>query len=334
MATIAELAEEIGPRRPTGRGGEPRPPTRWSLACAPPGSMPPPSVPRLLDLRRRRSGSSSASRRLRRCCRRRRGCCAGRSTLARRGGADQRGLASLRRRSRSAAVAAAEPQRRRDDRAVGEVARTLCLVAHMDTSRSGLIFDPAPRRLDAGWIAANSILVLAQAAARAASRRAAARSAGASPASSAARCSASLGLLAEREMRGVDVPGRQRQRLRLRGRRRARLATRRRAARIDPRRGPDHRLRGGGHARRPRLSRLTRHRWLAVPQLRQRRRPRQRPVPAPRGRDRQVGRRSGPDRRGRSGRDRRGRTCGWRPRIARPVSPTTAARSSPPAGGR
>ena len=87
----------------------------------------------------------------------------------------------------------------------GEAARTVCLVAHMDTSRSGLIFAPGLVRFMPAWIAASGGLVLLQAllepfatVSRHVRRFAAAVRGG---------LLACLGLLAEREIRGADVPG-------------------------------------------------------------------------------------------------------------------------------
>ncbi len=104
---------------------------------------------------------------------------------------------ALSRRPSRNVVAAIEPS--------GEARRTLCLVAHMDTSRSGLIFDPRFVGWMTRWIAANSILVLAQAALE----PFAARSRPIRRGLTGIRVAllGSLGLLAEREVRGVDVPG-------------------------------------------------------------------------------------------------------------------------------
>ena len=87
----------------------------------------------------------------------------------------------------------------------GEVKRTLCLVAHLDTSRSGLIFHPRLVRYLGSWIAASSIGVAA-----------AALLEPAIGGSGSGRrllgglrigLAGSLALLVERELRGVDVPG-------------------------------------------------------------------------------------------------------------------------------
>jgi len=87
----------------------------------------------------------------------------------------------------------------------GDVRRTLCLSAHIDTSRSGLIFDPRFVGMLQAWIAATSALVVSLAALEPIAgsvsgfRRWLDRSRGC--------LFASLALLAEREVRGVDVPG-------------------------------------------------------------------------------------------------------------------------------
>lgn len=202
MATIRVLAEEIGPRRPTGPG---------ELAAA-----------EALVARLRSMGLAAETEEFR-----------GYSTFAAPfsivlGLAAMPALMPLRWRLRrllaaAAAVAALASEgslltapltrvlSRRPSRNVvatiepaGEARRTLCLVAHMDTSRSGLIFHPRVVRWMPRWIAANSVLVLAQAllepfARRRGIRRLLALVRGA--------LLASLGLLAEREARGVDVRG-------------------------------------------------------------------------------------------------------------------------------
>lgn len=86
-----------------------------------------------------------------------------------------------------------------------EVQRTLCLMGHLDTSRSGLMFDPRFVRYLDGWIRAQSVAGLAQAAGEpllGGSRRG-------RVALVAVRAvlAAGLALLAERELRGEDVPG-------------------------------------------------------------------------------------------------------------------------------
>lgn len=82
--------------------------------------------------------------------------------------------------------------------------RTLCLMAHYDTSRSGLMFHPRAVGWMNRWIGLNSALVLAGLAEPLAPRSSRLRRA-----LRAARAvlAGSLGVLAEREIRGVDVPG-------------------------------------------------------------------------------------------------------------------------------
>ena len=86
----------------------------------------------------------------------------------------------------------------------GRPLRTVCLLAHLDSSRSGLLFDPR-------FGAAVRVLLSAQALASGALvgepllRRS--RAGRASVALARAVNVAGLALLAERELRGVDVPG-------------------------------------------------------------------------------------------------------------------------------
>jgi hypothetical protein len=202
MATIAELAEEVGPRRPTGAGER--------------------AAAEALVERLRAAGLDAETERF-----------AGYSTFAmpfavilatalaptvmpRRWRVPRIGAAilaaagllsegsllrtpisrALSRRPSRNVVAAIEPR--------GEPQRTLCLMAHMDSSRSGIIFHPRVVAWMPRWIAAASVLVLVQAALEPfASRPSAWRLL------SLARGGllASLGLLAERELRGVDVAG-------------------------------------------------------------------------------------------------------------------------------
>ena len=82
--------------------------------------------------------------------------------------------------------------------------RTLCLVSHLDSSRSGLIFHPALARYLNPWIAVNSLACLGLAGEGLLVRHRAGRRAAA-----VARWLLAMGLalLAERELRGEDVPG-------------------------------------------------------------------------------------------------------------------------------
>ncbi len=86
-----------------------------------------------------------------------------------------------------------------------EARRTVCLMAHLDTSRSGLIFDPRFVHLLGAWISATSIAGLAQALGEPllGGSRGGRRALG----GLRAVLAAGLALLAERELRGVDVPG-------------------------------------------------------------------------------------------------------------------------------
>ncbi len=102
--------------------------------------------------------------------------------------------------------------RRRSQNVVGwiepreRVARTLCLSAHLDSSRSGLIFHPRVVWALQPWITATSLAVVAAALAE----PLAGRFQLAGLVTRAARAwmgIAGAGLLAERELRGVDVPG-------------------------------------------------------------------------------------------------------------------------------
>lgn len=93
-------------------------------------------------------------------------------------------------------IGAVEPRR--------AAARTLCLVSHLDSSRSGLLFHPALAPHLRHVIATASVAMAVQAAEPLLVRTGAGRAAVA-----AARgvLAAALALLAERELRGEDVPG-------------------------------------------------------------------------------------------------------------------------------
>jgi hypothetical protein len=86
----------------------------------------------------------------------------------------------------------------------GPVERTLCLVSHIDTSRSGRLFDPAVAPRLRALAKASSIALAVQGA-----EPLVARSRPGAHAVRAARSLLGLGvaLLLERELRGVDVPG-------------------------------------------------------------------------------------------------------------------------------
>ena len=202
MDTIAELAADIGPRRPTGPGeaaaaealvarmrsagvdARAEEFAGYSTFGAPFGIVLGLAIlPGLLPRRRRLPRLLA-------------------STLAVAGLLTEGSLrfaplsALLARKPSRNVVATIEPR--------GPAERTLCLIAHMDTSRSGLIFHPRVVGWMPRWIAANSILVLLQGALEPLSAwRPARRILGLVRGALVA----SLGLLGEREVRGVDVPG-------------------------------------------------------------------------------------------------------------------------------
>ena len=86
----------------------------------------------------------------------------------------------------------------------GEPQRTLCLVGHFDTSRSGLLFHPRTVRHLTRWISMQSAAVLVGTAEPLLARSPAGRRA---QRGARAICAAGLALLLERELRGTDVPG-------------------------------------------------------------------------------------------------------------------------------
>jgi hypothetical protein len=202
MATISELAERIGPRRPTGPGeraaaealaarlrasgldARAEPFTGYATFAAPFAiilglALAPEVMPRRWRVRRAALAALAAAGLL------------SEGSLVR----TPISRALSRRQSRNV-VATIEPR--------GESRRTLCLVAHMDSSRSGLIFHPRVVAWMPRWIAASSGLVLLQAlleplAALAPARKLLGLARGG--------LLASLGLLAERELRGIDVDG-------------------------------------------------------------------------------------------------------------------------------
>jgi hypothetical protein len=86
----------------------------------------------------------------------------------------------------------------------GVPARTLCVICHLDTSRSGLMFQPGVVEHLNRIICAQSTAVLVQGADALFARRRLGR---AVLAAARAIVAAGLGLLVERELRGVDIPG-------------------------------------------------------------------------------------------------------------------------------
>ncbi len=104
---------------------------------------------------------------------------------------------ALSRRSSQNLVATIEPR--------GRAQRTLCLLAHLDSSRSGLIFDPRFVGLLGRWIALESALVAGAAAVEPLARRS--PTARRSLTLARTLLAAGLGLVVERELRGTDVAG-------------------------------------------------------------------------------------------------------------------------------
>jgi hypothetical protein len=103
---------------------------------------------------------------------------------------------ALARSSSQNVVAAVEPR--------GEVRRTLCLVSHLDTSRSGLMFHPAFQAYFQPWLRLQSLAVVAGASEP---LLGVARSGRVVLAGARAIALAGLALLIEREFAGEDVPG-------------------------------------------------------------------------------------------------------------------------------
>ena len=103
---------------------------------------------------------------------------------------------ALSRHSSQNVVAAIEPR--------GETLRTVCLMCHLDTSRSGLMFDPRFVRFLNPWLTAQSIACLVQGGEPVLGRT---RWGSRLTAASRALLAAGLALLIERELRGEDVPG-------------------------------------------------------------------------------------------------------------------------------
>jgi hypothetical protein len=85
-----------------------------------------------------------------------------------------------------------------------EPERSLCLMAHVDSSRGGLLFAPRAQPLIRRWIGAQSVATLVAAAEPLLARRAPGRML---VTGSRLVVAAGLALLAERELRAADVPG-------------------------------------------------------------------------------------------------------------------------------
>ncbi|MGZ9112450.1 MAG: M28 family metallopeptidase [Rhodoplanes sp.] len=84
------------------------------------------------------------------------------------------------------------------------VERTVCVMAHLDTSRSGLLFDPRFAGILYHWIALQSLATLILPAEPLLARTGPGR---ALVATARSVCVVGLALLVERELRGADVPG-------------------------------------------------------------------------------------------------------------------------------
>lgn len=196
------LADEVGPRRPTSPGerraaelvrdglreagveAELEPFRGYSTFAAPSGALAASALaPVLLPPRRRLLRALPAA--------------AAACALVAEGSLVRTPLSdALSRRSSQNLVATIEP--------VGDAERTICLLCHLDTSRSGLMFHPAFARYLSSFLAAQGIAVLAQATDPI---LAGTRTGRALLAGTRALISAGAALLLERELRGEDVPG-------------------------------------------------------------------------------------------------------------------------------
>ena len=202
LERIRVLSDRIGPRRPTseaerqaahsvrdelrgdGVAAELEPFHGYSSFIAPYAVILGAALaPALLARRRRRLRAALAA--------------AAAAALASEGGLVHTPLsAALSRRPSQNVVATIEPER--------AAARTLCLVCHLDTSRSGLMFEPGVVEHLNGIISAQSAAVIVQGAEALLVRHPLGR---ATLAAARAVVAAGLALLVERELRGVDVPG-------------------------------------------------------------------------------------------------------------------------------
>lgn len=202
LAWIRLLADEVGPRRPTsaaeheaaervterlvagGVAAELEPFRGYSTFAAPFGVILALGVaPALLPRRRRLLRASLALSSL--------------AGLVTEGGLVRTPLSDLlSRRPSQNLVATIEPG--------GEARRTVCLLCHLDTSRSGLLFDPRFVRHLNPWLLTQSAACAAQATEPLLARVRVGRRI---LAVARALLAAGLGLLVERELRGEDVPG-------------------------------------------------------------------------------------------------------------------------------
>ncbi len=202
MRWVRLLADEVGPRRPTSpeerRGAEQIQQALdaeglkadlesfdgYSTFAAPFGVMYALALaPALLRPRRRLLRSTLAT--------------AGAAGLATEGGLAFTPISrALSRRPSQNLVATIEPR--------GEVQRTLCLVCHLDSSRSGLLFHPKFTPHLTRWLLLQATAVMAQAGEPLLGRSRAGRSA---LATSRLILAVGAALMAERELRGQDTPG-------------------------------------------------------------------------------------------------------------------------------
>jgi hypothetical protein len=202
LGWVRLLADDVGPRRPTspeehmaavlvrerlaerGLEAELEPFRGYSTFAAPFSVILGLAVaPALLSRRRRLARSALALASL--------------AGLATEGGLVRTPLSDLlSRRPSQNLVATIEPS--------GEARRTVCLVCHLDTSRSGLMFDPRFVRHLTPWLLVQSAACVVQAGELLLGRVAIGRRL-----VGAARgvLAVGLGLLIERELRGEDVPG-------------------------------------------------------------------------------------------------------------------------------
>lgn len=202
LSWIGLLADDVGPRRPTGQGervaaelmrselraggvdAELEPFHGYSTFGLPYGLIAAASLAaavtprRLRPLRRLLAGSAAAA-------------------LVTEGGLRRTPLSdALSRRRSQNVVAAIDPR--------SAPKRTLCLTCHLDSSRSGLLFDPLLVRHLGKLMSAQALALGIQAGAPLLERRQAGR---ALLAAAGLVSAANLALLIERELRGEDVPG-------------------------------------------------------------------------------------------------------------------------------
>ena len=202
LAWVRLLADDVGPRRPAsaaeriaaervrdrlaerGLQAELQPFKGYSTFAAPFGLIQALAVaPALLPRRRRLARSLLAG--------------TAAAALVSEGGLVRTPLSdALARRPSQNLVAAIEP--------VAEARRTVCLVCHLDTSRSGLLFHPRFVAHLNRWLLAQSAACITGAAEPLLGRFTAGRGL---LAAARALLAAGLGLLVERELRGEDVPG-------------------------------------------------------------------------------------------------------------------------------